>query len=387
MNIFNMLFNYYVNILLLRSVVLFLLSCITSNVVGCAYIRFPNLEENDKCGVSGICKKARDCPEVTQSIPKGQKPQLCGFDVNIPLICCPNKRLENKSPINKRISEKMCEDYHKKACPEWVESIAGGVDAAPKELPFMAMVGYGISINSVEWLCAGSLISEKYVLSAAHCSDTDKGPARWVRLGELDVSDSNDDAAPEDYRIIKRTNHPRYKNSQNYYDIALFKLHKDVIFSEYIKPICLNQNFNIDRNQIFTAAGWGRPKIAEPLSKKLQKVDLDVFGLDTCSHFNGDVKIPNGLVDSMICAGKLEEEKDTCTGDSGGPLFHPPKSKKTPVCFLHVQIGITSFGPFECGLDGKPAIYTSVVHYLNWIEDILWPSNSNEINKNTTVWS
>lgn len=80
----------------------------------------------------------------------------------------------------------------------------------------------------------------------------------WVRLGDLNIVSTTDDARPTDYRIAERVIHPEYKTISHYNDIALFRLEKDVQFSEYIWPICLNSNPSVDPTMQLIATGWGR---------------------------------------------------------------------------------------------------------------------------------
>lgn len=81
--------------------------------------------------------------------------------------------------------------------------------------------------------------------------------ARWVRLGELNIISTTDDARPKDYRIVQRVSHPDYKPPSLYNDVALFRLESDVEFSAYVRPICLNSDplFN---PAVHIATGWGR---------------------------------------------------------------------------------------------------------------------------------
>jgi len=71
----------------------------------------------------------------------------------------------------------------------------------------------------------------------------------------------------------------------------------------------------------------------------------------------------------MICAGDPRNNwaRDSCYGDSGGPLQVYPESE----CLFQV-IGIVSFGR-GCALYQIPGVYTRVSYYLPWIEDNVWP--------------
>jgi len=65
---------------------------------------------------------------------------------------------------------------------------------------------------------------------------------------------------------------------------------------------------------------------------------------------------------TMICAGYGEGGKDSCSGDSGGPLScHAPDGRWK-------LAGIVSWGPKECALAKKPGIYTRVELYVDWIK-------------------
>lgn len=84
-----------------------------------------------------------------------------------------------------------------------------------------------------------------------------RGPARWARVGDLDISTSNDDARPQEKRIIERILHPDYKEPAVYNDIALFKLDSNVLLNEWVAPICLHTKEEISVAKA-TVTGWGR---------------------------------------------------------------------------------------------------------------------------------
>lgn len=71
------------------------------------------------------------------------------------------------------------------------------------------------------------------------------------------------------------------------------------------------------------------------------------------------------LNENQICAGEIDG-KDTCVGDSGGPLMLEHKVKSHYLIFL---VGIVSYGPRICG--SSPAVYTYVPNYIEWIDKVL----------------
>lgn len=81
-------------------------------------------------------------------------------------------------------------------------------------------------------------------------------------------------------------------------------------------------------------------------------------------HTFNSRKLPKGILyDRQICVGSKKDERDTCRGDSGGPLIGIDTKN---------IIGVTSFGK-ACGVPGLPAVYTNVTYYLPWIEGLVWP--------------
>lgn len=97
------------------------------------------------------------------------------------------------------------------------------------------------------------------------------------------------------------------------------------------------------------------------------KVDLSLKSLSYCNKTLGAPSFQRpirfGLITGQTCT--LSDGKDTCNGDSGGPL------QKVDDDGVSSIVGITSFGA-DCGGE-LPAVYTRVSQYLDWIENIVWP--------------
>lgn len=261
--------------------------------------------------------------------------------------------------------------------------ILGGVKAEAKEFPHMAGVGFDGPDQKILWVCGGSLISKRIVMTAAHCTwSADWGSANWVRLGDLNLVETNDDAKPQTIAIRERIRHPNYKRPSEYHDIAILRLEKDAIYDEYVRPACLPVDWpdvGYDdkglKNNKAVATGWGLVDWADDNgSDNLLKVTLRLVSHASCnaSFFDGgtSLELASGINnDWQMCAGEVG--KDTCQGDSGGPLtvFNSDHH-----CMYNV-IGITSLGR-HCG-SIIPGVYTRVYHYIPWIERAAWPEYFN----------
>ncbi|KAJ8921901.1 hypothetical protein NQ315_008534 [Exocentrus adspersus] len=199
--------------------------------------------------------------------------------------------------------------------------VAGGRKSLAKEFPHMAVIGYE-GIEDVEWKCGASLISKKFVLTAAHCVVSKRDKPKYVRLGDLDLATEEDDAQPQNFTVTRIIPHPSYQPPAKYHDIALMELDREVDFSEYVSPACLNTEQDLKAPKL-TATGWGRTGFAEDGSSFLLKVDLDHVPNDQCLVAFGKTpkeELPRSILDEVqICAGRIKGQ-DTCPGDSGGPL-------------------------------------------------------------------
>lgn len=141
-------------------------------------------------------------------------------------------------------------------CDAFSGLVVGGDDATENQFPHMAAIGYRGSGSSVSFGCGGSLISDRFILTAAHCNATQNTKPSFVRLGEHDLSKLSGNE--KDYEIEDFIQHPDYNIAMKKNDIALIKLKTPVTFNKTsIFPACLDQIDNVP-NENATASGWGK---------------------------------------------------------------------------------------------------------------------------------
>lgn len=190
-----------------------------------------------------------------------------------------------------------------------------------------------------------------------------------VRLGELNYESTEDGAEPIDFGISKTFVHPKYDNppDSSYNDIGILKLSGKVKLTPGVRPACLPTSAELSERSI--ATGWGQTLFAGSPSSHLLKTVLEKFTKKECKAVfkAGSINLPNGIDDSQFCVGHRTEIKDTCNGDSGGPLQNYHSSLKC----MYTLYGITSTGQ-GCGIIGVPGLYIQIWNYIDWIENIVW---------------
>merc|ERR1711874_36749 len=234
------------------------------------------------------------------------------------------------------------------------------------------------------FICGGTLVASKYIISAAHCMVGDQGKVResdiQVTLGEHNLRKRNEGPLAElDLQVQKLVVHPDYNNLGSGNDISLLYLAQEVDLATYT-PACLPTYFDSHRQRHghshrhrhshshrhrhsfagveALAVGWGRTSNRRHSgSDVLKQVKLMVVDEPTCQAALRDYYI----TPDMICAGGARG-KDTCNGDSGGPLTYKFHDQL-------ILIGDTSWGTLEgCGRAGKYGVYGRISYFRPWFE-------------------
>ncbi|CAK7305794.1 Serine protease 48 [Vulpes lagopus] len=257
----------------------------------------------------------------------------------------------SSSPRNKHL-QSVC------GRPVYSGRVVGGQDAVAGRWPWQVSLYFGQT-----QVCGGSLISDRWILTAAHCLKGSWIPFLYtVRLGSIKNDQSSQSV---NHRVFKIITHPQIQHTSA--DIALLKLVSRVTFTSFILPICLpsiTKQLKIPASCWVT--GWGTVKESEDSDYPsiLQEAEIPIFNHQACEKFYNPVgsalpELESVIQDDEICAGDIPNKKDSCKGDSGGPLS----------CHINgvwIQIGLVSWGT-GCA-ESLPGVYTSVIYYQKWIK-------------------
>jgi len=229
-----------------------------------------------------------------------------------------------------------------------VSRIAGGVETEENEYPWQ--VGL---ITTVGEFCGGSLISNKEVLTAAHCTQ-DVGTMH-VLVGEHNLNRADGERK---IKVCGIKEHPNYEKG-NLYDYSVLTLCEEVAFTENVSPVCLPTTSGIGsqyEGKDAVVSGWGHLSSGGSAPGVLMEVDVKTMSNSACCS-NYSYKCEE-LTNQMMCA--ANPGKDSCQGDSGGPMVTRESNG------AYTQIGIVSWG-YGCAQSDYPGVYSRVTDQITWI--------------------
>ncbi|KAJ8918088.1 hypothetical protein NQ315_011545 [Exocentrus adspersus] len=230
-----------------------------------------------------------------------------------------------------------------KSVPMLDGRIVGGVDVDIADYP------YQVSVQMLSFhYCGGAIISTRWVLSAAHCTDRLPIPSFFsIRVGS-----TTRNAGGLVYSVLSLIIHPEYTREALDYDIALLRVSSDILATNARTIVLPTIGKLPEPNAIATITGWGTLTEGGSAPSILQMVQVPIVDQEVCSN----AYFPSVVTDRMFCAGLLDVGgQDACQGDSGGPLV-----------VNGTLVGLVSWGR-GCARPGYPGVYTNLYDLRLWI--------------------
>ncbi|XP_050074273.1 serine protease 53-like [Anopheles maculipalpis] len=249
--------------------------------------------------------------------------------------------------------------------------VTKGIKAERGDWPWhAALFARGKKTARPEYKCGGSIISENFILSAAHCIEEPNPERYFVKVGLYQLYNDTDPNV-EIYNLFEIILHSKYDSRKFYNDIALMRPDRVISFSTFvIFPICLWPAHNpslIDvLRQSGIAVGFGFDE-SHRISETLQQASMKVIEKQKCiEQLPEHVRfLPQDV--GKLCAIGTETGANVCSGDSGGGLYFA----KDQVWYLRGIVSAAARMDLDNGESScnaaLPATYTDVAQYTSWI--------------------
>uniref|UniRef100_A0A182KCE2 CLIP domain-containing serine protease n=1 Tax=Anopheles christyi TaxID=43041 RepID=A0A182KCE2_9DIPT len=357
-------------------------------------------------GEQGTCVLVRECPFARAVLAKQKHSNndiryleaiRCGMHETKALVCCNAPNITSTDSTDQLTDEETFAGLveNRFSTPEekrgllptvcGVDTYRGPIRGERAQLfhfPWNVLIQHRTKEGEHRFHCGGSLISDRYVLTAARCIMGIK--KTWtivsVRAGEWNLqTDPDCDAGAGDTicaspvqdiaieKITVPSNYTGIGSPAVKQDLALVRLTRKVEFSAGVAPICLPLDTttwtDYSTEGRFYESGWGKtPDDAGGSDNKWNYFSVGV-SREVCRD-----RYPHASIDGVeqICA-VPQSEQDTCRGDTGGPLMY-----QSPAEGPWYLMGVGSFRK-QCAIVGEPAVYTNVAAFIDWIVDNLEP--------------
>jgi trypsin len=224
------------------------------------------------------------------------------------------------------------------------KAIVGGAATTVAQHPWqVSLQGFG------SHFCGGSIIGDRWVLTAQHCVDGEVAANLTVVAGITRLSSQGQRVS-----VAEIIRFPGYVSPEFGKDVSLLRLATPLTFNNNVQAIALAVTADnaTPAGTTATVSGWGTVSSGGASPDQLRSVNVP-----TVSNAAAQQALGQAITADQLAAGATG--RDSCQGDSGGPLtVDSPRGR--------LLVGVVSWG-FGCGDPGLPGMYARVTSYGSWV--------------------
>ncbi|XP_037302873.1 limulus clotting factor C isoform X1 [Manduca sexta] len=303
------------------------------------------------------------------------------FSGGQPTFIIPNKNDNSHSNSNKRQQQNHC---GRVLLNNPIPLVVNGTPTLEGQWPWQIAVYQTQTVDN-KYICGGTLISHKHIITAAHCV-TRKGSRRVVNkntltvyLGKHNLRTSVDGVQIK--FVEKIILHPMYNASTFTSDLAILELRESVTYSNWVQPACLWPDNAINLSNVIgkkgSVVGWGFDETGVA-TEELSLVEMPVVDTETCIRSYSEFFI-RFTSEYTYCAGYRDgvynthtgarESTSVCNGDSGGGMVF----KIGDYWYLRglVSLSVARQNEFRCD-PSHYVVFTDLAKFLPWIKQSIY---------------
>lgn len=172
--------------------------------------------------------------------------------------------------------------------------IVGGTDALPQQFPYQASLR---SKPNLRHFCGGSIVSNRWILTAAHCTIDERASTLVAVVGTHLLSTGG-----VAHRIAVVRNHEQFNRISLENDIALIQTTHLISFGLFVSAIKLiNRDVQSGGGEL-VVSGWGRIATKGPIPDNLKWLRTKAISWTDCKQ------LVDANVDTLCAFSKYELE-------------------------------------------------------------------------------